>query len=206
MKKPNKPDYSIPKSYRVISLLNCLGKVVEKIVATALSNLCEENKLLHKGQFGYRKQRNAIDAVAKLILTTENAWNSKQQLGALFMDVKGAFDCVIKQQLIQRLVELKIPGFLVKWVDSFLTDRQAQLVIDGFTCQLQDICAGVPQGSLVSPILFNMYLSGIFEKIEQENPDITALSFADDIGFLAPGKTVEDIQKALSQAGDLAVK
>ena len=114
MKKPKKPDYSIPKSYRVISLLNCLGKVVEKIVATALSNLCEENELLHKGQFGYRKQRNAIDVVAKLILITKNAWNSKQQLGALFMDVKGAFDCVIKQQLIQRLVELKIPGFLVK--------------------------------------------------------------------------------------------
>ena len=51
-----------------------------------------------------------------------------------------------------------------------------------------------------------MYLSSIFEKIEQENPDITALSFADDIGFLAPGKTVEDIQKALTEAGDLAVK
>lgn len=136
MKKPNKPDYSISKSYRVISLLNCLEKLVEKIVATALSNFYKEKKLLHKGQFGYRKQRNAIDAVAKLILITENAWNSKQQLEALFMDFKGAFDCVIKQQLLQRLIKLKTPGFLVKWVDSFLTDRQAQLIIDGFTCQL----------------------------------------------------------------------
>jgi hypothetical protein len=136
LKKPNKPDYSISKSYRVISLLNCLEKLVEKIVATALSNFYKEKKLLHKGQFGYRKQRNAIDAVAKLILITENAWNSKQQLEALFMDFKGAFDCVIKQQLLQRLIKLKTPGFLVKWVDSFLTDRQAQLIIDGFTCQL----------------------------------------------------------------------
>lgn len=206
LKKPNKSDYSIAKSYRVISLLNCFGKIVEKIVATALSNFCEQNELLHEGQFGYRKQRNAIDAVAKLILTTENAWNQKQQLGALFMDVKGAFDCVIKKQLLQKMMELNIPNFLIHWTDSFLTDRQAQLVIDGFTCQLQDICAGVPQGSPVSPILFNIYLSGIFNQIEQENSDIIALSFADDIAFLAPGKSVKDIQNALTEAGELAVK
>ena len=109
------------------------------------------------------------------------------------MDVKGAFDCVIKKQLLQRMMELKIPNFLIHWTDSFLMNRQAQLVIDGFTCQFKDICAGVPQGSPVSPILFNIYLSGIFNRIEQENPDIITLSFTDDIAFLAPGKSVEDI-------------
>ena len=72
MKKLNKLDYSIPKSYRVISLLNCLGKIIEKIIVSVLSNFCEEKELLYKGQFGYRKQRNAIDAVTKLIFTTEN--------------------------------------------------------------------------------------------------------------------------------------
>ena len=71
LKKPNKPDYSIAKSYRVISLLNCLKKIVEKIAAITLSNFCEQNELLYKGQFNYRKQRNAIDAVVKLILITE---------------------------------------------------------------------------------------------------------------------------------------
>ena len=67
------------------------------------------------------------------------------------------------------------------------------MVIDGFTCQLQDICIEVLQESLVSPILFNMYLSNIFKKIEQENSDITTLSFTDDIDFLIPEKTVENI-------------
>ena len=65
------------------------------------------------------------------------------------------------------------------------------MIKDGFTCQ--DIYTGVLQESSVSPILFNMYLSSIFEKIEQENPDITTLSFVDDIDFLASGKIVEDI-------------
>jgi Reverse transcriptase (RNA-dependent DNA polymerase) len=61
------------KAYRVISLLNCLGKVIEKVAATALSRLCKEKELLYLGQFGYRKQRSAIDAVAKLIYITEKA-------------------------------------------------------------------------------------------------------------------------------------
>jgi retron-type reverse transcriptase len=63
----------------------------------------------------------------------------------------------------------------------------------------------VPQGSLVSPILFIIYLSGIFDKIEEQNPEIIALSFIDDIAFLAPRKTVKDIQDVLSNAGEQAI-
>jgi Reverse transcriptase (RNA-dependent DNA polymerase) len=73
LQKPNKSDYSIAKSYRVISLLNYLGKVAKKVAVTVIANFCETNELLHEGQFGYRKQRSAIDAVAKLIYTTEKA-------------------------------------------------------------------------------------------------------------------------------------
>jgi hypothetical protein len=55
LQKPNKSDYSIAKSYKVISLLNYLGKVAEKVATTAIANFCKTNKLLHEGQFGYRK-------------------------------------------------------------------------------------------------------------------------------------------------------
>jgi Reverse transcriptase (RNA-dependent DNA polymerase) len=74
--------------------------VAEKVATTAIANFYETNKLLHKGQFGYRKQRSAIDAVVKLIYTIEKAWSQKKLLGALFMDVKGAFDYVIKERLL----------------------------------------------------------------------------------------------------------
>jgi retron-type reverse transcriptase len=67
------------------------------------------------------------------------------------------------------------------------------LIIDEFTCSLKDTNSGVSQGSPISPILFNIYLSGIFEKIKEQNPEIIALLFVDDIAFLAPGKTVKDI-------------
>jgi retron-type reverse transcriptase len=101
--------------------------------------------------------------------------------------------------------ELEIPQFLIKWTKSFLIDRQAQLVIDGFICSLKDTNSGVPQGSLVSPILFIIYLSEIFNKIEKQNPEITALFFANDIAFLASGKIVKDIQDALANAREQAI-
>jgi Reverse transcriptase (RNA-dependent DNA polymerase) len=109
-----KDEISAVKAYKVISLLNCLGKVVEKVAATALSRLCEEKELLHPGQFGYRKQRSAIDAVAKLIYTIKKAWGKKKYLKALFLDVKGAFNYIAKNRLLSRMKELNIPSYLVR--------------------------------------------------------------------------------------------
>jgi Reverse transcriptase (RNA-dependent DNA polymerase) len=88
--------------------------VVKKVAATELSRLCEEKKLLHPGQFKCRKQRSAIDAVAKLIYTIEKAWEKKKHLGALFLDVKGAFNYMAKNRLLLRMKELNIPSYLIK--------------------------------------------------------------------------------------------
>lgn len=143
--------------------------------------------------------------MAKLIYTTEKAWDKKEHLGALFLDVKGAFDYVAKNRLLSRMKELNIPSYLIKWTNSFLSKRRVQLVINGFTCPNREITTGVPQGSPVSPILFIIYLSGVFNSIEARIPEITALSFADDIALLAPGKTIEEIQRSLAIAGEEAI-
>jgi Reverse transcriptase (RNA-dependent DNA polymerase) len=87
--------------------------VAKKVATTAIANFYEVNELLYKGQFGYRKQRNAIDAVTKLIYTTKKAWNQKKLLGALFMDVKDAFNYVVKERLLQQMNKLEIPQFLI---------------------------------------------------------------------------------------------
>ena len=122
LRKPNKPNYTLVKAYRVISLLNCLGKVVEKIAAEAISHHCEATKSLHLGQMGSRKQRCAIDAVACLIQSTHDSWKRQQLMCALFMDVKGAFDHVNPGRLVSRMGELGLDGDLIRWTQSFLTD------------------------------------------------------------------------------------
>lgn len=205
LEKEGRRDFSLVKSYRVISLLNCLGKVVEKVVAGLLSGHCEKFSKLHQGQMGARKQRCAIDAVASLVYKIEESWAEKKLAAALFMDVKGAFDHVSKTKLVERMMELGIDGDLIRWTRSFLTDRRVQLVINGHTNREQDIETGIPQGSPVSPIIFLVYISGVFEKVSVSHPAISALSFVDDLGFIASGYLVKELAKTLGQVATVVL-
>lgn len=144
LRKQGKPTYSVAKAYRVISLLNCLGKVVERAVATWIASYCETNDIFHRGQFGCRRSRGTSDAVAQLVAKIENAWSQKRVALALLLDVKGAFDRVNKQILISRMIQVGIAGNIVRWVDSFLSDRRAVLVIDGRMGETRSIQAGLP--------------------------------------------------------------
>ena len=209
LKKPSsavKRDYSMVKAYRVISLLNCLGKVVEKVAADAISSYCEAAGVLHRGQMGSRRRRSAIDAVACLIQEVHGAWAEKQLAGALLMDVKGAFDHVAAPKLTDRMLELGIDGDLVRWTRSFLADRKVQLVVDGFQCPEKPISTGVPQGSPASPILFIIYISRVFHVIEEAVPGMGPLSFADDIGLVAAAGSVDQVCEKLQKAGEVAIQ
>ena len=96
LRKQGKPTYTAAKAYRVISLLSCLGKVVEKVVATWITNFCEKEDTFHRGQFGCRRGRGTSDAVAQLVAKVEKAWGTKRTTLALLLNIKGAFDRVDK--------------------------------------------------------------------------------------------------------------
>lgn len=197
---------TLVKSYRVISLLNCMGKVLEKVIAEQLSQLSENLLKLHQGQMGARKERCAIDAVVSLVYDVEQRWAEKKLVAALFIDVKEAFDHVSKSQLVARMLELGIDGDLIWWTKSFLTNRKLQLVIDGHNNPEKDVETGIPQGSPVSPILFLIYISGVFEQVEKELPEIVSLSFVDDLGFIASETSVKEIAKVLEKVSNLIVE
>ena len=176
LKKPAKPDYSAPKAYRVISLLNCLGKVSERILAQRLGYLAETTTLLHPSQIGGRLHKSAIDAA--LLLTTEIQSNKNRNLktSTLLLDVKGAFDHVAKNQLLAILHKLRLPASLISWVSSFLSDRFLGLSFNGQTEQSTSINTGIPQGSPISPILFLIYIRDLFPTLA-----VRVLSYIDDI-------------------------
>ena len=206
LQKPNKPDYELIKAYQVISLLNCLGKVVEKVVAEALSLICKTNELLPPGKMGGRKKRCAVDVVAVLVHQIQTAWNRRQFIEALFMDVKETFDHVSRRKLVQQMKELNIDNNWIGWTKSFLAERRVELVIDGSLGLAQGVDTGIPQGSPVSPILFLIYISGVFETVETASTNTTALSFVDDLGFLATGNSIQEIAKVLQKAEKAAVE
>ena len=112
--KPVKPDYGLAKAYRVISLLNFLGKMVEKVAAYLISNQCEHLGCFHPGQYGSRPQRSAVDAVGLAIAKTRGAWSQGQIAGALLMDVEAAFPSAARSCLLHKMREMKLDEDLVR--------------------------------------------------------------------------------------------
>ncbi len=121
LKKSDKLNYSILKTYRIITLLNCLNKVAEKIIAVQLSYTAEINdKLLNFDQMRDKKQRSAIDAVLNLVHNVQMTKSWENTLIYLLLNVKEVFDHVALKQLIKILIKLKILINLINWVKCFL--------------------------------------------------------------------------------------
>ena len=131
--------------------------------------------------------------------TVQEIWAEKKLAAVLFMNVKGAFDHVSKRQLIKRIIELGVDRNLMKWTKSFFTDRTVQLVIDEYENQKRKIETGIFQGSPVSPILFLIYISGVFYKVQDITLSVTSLLFVDDLGFIALGSSVKEIGKVFEE-------
>jgi hypothetical protein len=142
--KPGKDDYSKVKSYRIICLLSVIGKCLERIIADGISAQLEANGGLHWGQFGGRKQRSAVGAVAYVMNRTHIAWNNGQIAGLLLMDVRGAFDYVDHRRLLTTMVAKKLDGDLIEWTEDFLTNRTVQITVDGFDGEVSQINTGIP--------------------------------------------------------------
>jgi len=204
--KPGKPDYSKVRAYWVISLLDVISKLLERTAAHLIADHLERKQGLHQGQFGCRKRRSCVDAVAILMNRTQQAWKKKRVAGALFMDVKSAFNNINKTVLGKRMEELGVEADLIRWTMSFMTDRRVRLVLDGEVGDPNAVDTGVPQGSLAALILFVTYLSGIFDTVEQAAPGSSGLSFVDDIGWWAEGRNEKEVAAKLSQAAAAAIE
>jgi len=166
IRKPGKDHYTQLKAYRSISLLRCMGKVVEKVVAELLSDEAERRGLLSDGQFGSRRGRSAIDAVAIMVDRSHAAWKGGHIAGVLLMDIKAAFPSVAKGRLVNLMKVRQMDGDLIQWTESFLSEKKVEMIIEGNAMERHPVEAGVPQGSPVSPILFAIYTSGLIKWVE----------------------------------------
>ena len=202
--KPNKPDYQVVKAYRIVALLNCLGKIAEKIVATRLSSLCESSQLLYKDQVGGRKQRSAIDAIMALTTDIDNAKQKRLVTSALFLDVKGAFDNVSRDRLLVTMKQMRFPSPIVNWVEQFMSKRTIQMAFDGQMEGLEAVETGIPQGSPVSPILFLIYLKPLFDKLEESHPNLKFPSYIDDVAIVSTQRSLAANVRELERASATA--
>lgn len=197
LRKPGKDDYTAPKSYRPIALLNTIGKVMDAILARRLSYLVESQGGLPDTHMGGRKQRSTEHALHAIVERIYAAWNTGQGQVAslLLLDVSGAFDNVSHRRLLHNLRSRKVDEKLVRWIASFLSNRRTRIVMDGHASKEYPVETGIPQGSPLSPILYIFYNAGLIE--ECAVGDSTAVTgYIDDAAILAWGdSTGETCQK-----------
>ena len=171
--KPMK-DHTDVQNYRPISLLNTLSKIMERVIQKRLYNWLCHAKILSEFQCGFRRFRQTRDQILRLLLA---AFNRNQKLGAIFIDIEKAFDKVWHSGLLFKLDKMRIPDILGKWLKNYLYKRCLMVRVGGFLSTKKLIENGVPQGSVLGPLLFNLFFNDITEVDSQMDKAL----FADDI-------------------------
>ncbi|OHW95285.1 reverse transcriptase-like protein [Colletotrichum incanum] len=181
LRKPGKGNYTTPKAYRPIALLNTVGKVMDAIITERLNYMAETHQLLPEKHMGGRRQRSTEHAMHLIIDKIYEAWNRGQGEVAslLLLDVSGAFGNASHRRLLHKLRKRRVDEKIIRWTTSFLGNRQTQIHADGYQSEPYTLTTGIPQGSPLSPILYPFYNADLPERCSQDQETL-ATGFIDD--------------------------
>lgn len=179
---PKKGDLTDVKNYRPISMTPCLIRLNEKMIAERMWNHIKNRKILIKNQSGFRSHRQTRDNLFAITQKVIENFNMGKKTCSIFYDIAGAFDKVWHLGLIYRLYELEFPSYLILWIHEFLNKRKFYVKINEDKSINGEIECGVPQGSVLSPLLFSLYINTIpVDNHSSENIKHNSFLFADDL-------------------------
>jgi hypothetical protein len=194
--KPKRSDYTLAKNFRPISLLECLGKLLEKVVAKLIYRDMSKHALVPTTQFGGRNASSTLDAGLTLLHDIQAAHQAGLRSGILLFDIQGFFDNINHERLIQTFSDLGFAPELVMWCRSFLKDRTVRLKFNGKTSDPFAFTTGTPQGSPVSPVLSIIYTSPLLHKMRSWI-DSSLGMYIDDGVIFACGRDWESIESTM---------
>ena len=181
-RKPNKGRYDECFSYRPLSLSSYIGKTLERILATRSKSHHDVNELHWDEQEGFRSKRNTTQLLYRFLFLFENAKRSRLPTALLKINLEKAFDSVWLDCLLFKLLEHNISGKMYQIMKSFLKTRVASIELNGYQSAKFQIDIGVPRGSVLSPLLFIIFLNDFLSNQAQK------FTFADDSSLNVTGK------------------
>ncbi|MGL1889690.1 MAG: reverse transcriptase domain-containing protein [Reichenbachiella sp.] len=191
-------DSSSINNYRPISILSFFSKVFEKIMYNSISDFMESSDTIYKYQFGFRKKHSTQLAIMSLVDKITSSLDTGDVVIGIFLDLKKAFDTVSHKILLRKLHAYGIRGNILKWFASYLSNRSQYVVYDGRCSQTDSIECGVPQGSILGPLLFIVYMNDICNVSEF----LYTILYADDTCVVANGQDYKRLIAELNNALD----
>jgi len=163
-------------NYRPVSLLPAISKILEKVIYKRLYTFLDSSNIFNGNQFGFRTKHNTIDAVTKFVNDITESLDKKESSLAIYCDLSRAFDTIDHEILLNKLQFYGIRGQSLDWFRSYLDQRKQYVEYDGYISNTTTITLGVPQGSVLGPLLFIIYMNDLPDNLTTAR----SILFADD--------------------------
>lgn len=190
-------DPSSPSSYRPIALSSALCKILEHLIKNRLEWFVESNQILPETQFGFRKGKGTSDSLSILSTDIRIAFSNNEHLLGAFLDISSAYDNVYLPLLRHKMQQLSIPERIINFTCNLFIDRQIIIRYQGIKLAPRHLWSGLPQGSVLSPLLFNFYT---FDLNQCTNPFASLLQYADDLVIYKSSSCVSEASSSLNSA------
>ena len=181
-----------PESYRPISLLSTLGKIAERVILDRLNEQIEDLNLIPPEQFGFRRSHGTELQLLRLVEEIHAALDRKDVANAVFLDITRAFDTVWHDGLIAKLYQYKINPTVVRLIQSYIQNRHFVVSVGAAISSSRALRAGLPQGSVISPIAYNLYTAD-FPKSDASR----IYAYADDLAIVSTGRSERHVHNCV---------
>ena len=176
-------------NYRPISITNILCRMLESVIKSAVMEHCKDSNIFRDSQYGFRERRGCILQLLTVFDTWSKYIDSDIPVDTVFFDFRKVFDSVPHKRLLLKLERLGVSRNVLKWISSFLSNRQQRVVINGQSSEWTDVSSGVPQGSVLGPLLFIMFVNDLPDEVKSY-----CKLFADDAKLYKDLQNHEDFE------------